>query len=84
LRSLFVEHSHEEEEPVPNSSPINSGIKVGINLLLWTDKPSSQHVALLEQIRGWGFDGVEFPVLAMEARDIQVLGRSLGPTQTVH
>jgi len=60
---------------VPNSSPINSGIKVGINLLLWTDKPSPQHVTLLENIRGWGFDGVEFPVLAIEPSHIQILGR---------
>jgi D-psicose/D-tagatose/L-ribulose 3-epimerase len=60
---------------MPSSSPSDSGIKVGINLLLWTDKPSSHHVALLEQIRGWGFDGVEFPVLAMESRDVQILGR---------
>lgn len=50
-------------------------MRVGINLLLWTDKPSAQHRLLLEQIRRWGFDGVEFPVLAMEHDDVQVLGR---------
>jgi D-psicose/D-tagatose/L-ribulose 3-epimerase len=60
---------------MPSSLPSDLGIKVGINLLLWTDKPSAHHVALLEQIRGWGFDGVEFPVLAMESRDVQILGR---------
>ncbi|MGH9432945.1 MAG: sugar phosphate isomerase/epimerase family protein [Terriglobia bacterium] len=50
-------------------------MKAGINLLLWTDKPSAQHLPLLGQIQRWGFDGVEFPVLAMEPKDVQILGR---------
>jgi D-psicose/D-tagatose/L-ribulose 3-epimerase len=48
----------------------------GINLLLWTDKPTArEHGPLLDQIKKWGFDGVEFPVLAMEAADIRELGK---------
>lgn len=49
-------------------------MKVGINLLLWTDKPSSVHAPLLQRIKNWGFDGVEFPVLAMDSAGIRELG----------
>lgn len=38
-------------------------MKVGINLLLWTSHPSArQHRAILEQIKKWGYDGVELPI----------------------
>jgi D-psicose/D-tagatose/L-ribulose 3-epimerase len=50
-------------------------MKIGINLLLWTDKPTIAHKPLLDQIKKWGFDGVEFPVLAMEQADARALGR---------
>jgi len=46
-------------------------MKVGMNLLLWTDHPTAGHRGLLKQIKGWGVDGVEFPVIAMTAQDIE-------------
>lgn len=50
-------------------------MKVGINLLLWTDRPSREHMGLLEKIHTWGFDGIEFPVLDMEEEDVRILAR---------
>jgi D-psicose/D-tagatose/L-ribulose 3-epimerase len=37
-------------------------MKIGMNLLLWTDMVTEQHDALLDQIKGLGFDSVEIPV----------------------
>lgn len=37
-------------------------MKIGINLLLWTDAPAAEHLYLLEQIKNWGYDGVELPL----------------------
>jgi len=45
-------------------------MKIGMNLLLWTDAPSAEkHAKLIETIRGWGFDGVEFPLPLADAKD---------------
>ncbi|GAC1467088.1 MAG: sugar phosphate isomerase/epimerase [Isosphaeraceae bacterium] len=37
-------------------------MKIGMNLLLWCDHVTEQHDALLEQIKGMGFDAVEIPI----------------------
>jgi len=37
-------------------------MKIGMNLLLWTDMVTPEHDALLEQIKALGFDGVEVPI----------------------
>ncbi len=37
-------------------------MKIGMNMLLWTDTPGTEHLHLLEDIKGWGFDGVELPL----------------------
>lgn len=37
-------------------------MKIGMNLLLWTDMVTEQHDGLLDQIKGLGFDAVEIPV----------------------
>ena len=50
-------------------------MKIGINLLLWTDHPTKKHGPLLEKIKKWGFDGVEFPVISMEKDDITELAK---------
>ena len=42
-------------------------MKIGINLLLWTAAASEEHVPLLERIKGWGYDGVEFPMFTPDA-----------------
>lgn len=50
-------------------------MKVGMNLLLWTDKPNpSEHLNLLLSIKDWGFDGVELAVDSMEAADARAFG----------
>lgn len=46
-------------------------MKIGINLLLWTDHPTAKHTQLIEQIKAWGFDGVEYPVIAMSPAEIR-------------
>ena len=50
-------------------------MKTGMNLLLWTTQATEQHDAILDQIKGLGFDAVELPVL--EAADLG--GRALRP-----
>jgi D-psicose/D-tagatose/L-ribulose 3-epimerase len=49
-------------------------MKVGIDLLLWTDCPTArEHGSLLEKIKSWGYDGVELMVGAMQPDDIRQL-----------
>lgn len=61
-------------------------MQVGMNLLLWTAHPSpEEHGPLLQQIRDWGFDGVEFPIGATtenEARGLARLCDELGLGRT--
>jgi len=46
-------------------------LKVGMNLFLWTDSVCYRiHRPLLDLVKGMGFDGVEFPVETMSAKDI--------------
>ncbi|WP_042166625.1 sugar phosphate isomerase/epimerase family protein [Paenibacillus gorillae] len=50
-------------------------MKVGMNLLLWTDKPNpSEHLRLLQSIKEWGFDGVELAADSMDAGDAKAFG----------
>lgn len=47
-------------------------MKIGIDLLLWTDCPTArEHSVLLENIKKWGFDGVEFPLFTMKSEDVR-------------
>jgi len=39
-------------------------MKVGINLLLWTAAARDEHLPLTARIKGWGYDGVEFPMFS--------------------
>jgi D-psicose/D-tagatose/L-ribulose 3-epimerase len=51
-------------------------MKVGMNLLLWTTRPTgSEHGRLLQQIKTWGFDGVELPVAAMTSDDTREMAK---------
>ncbi|OMF26720.1 hypothetical protein BK133_19965 [Paenibacillus sp. FSL H8-0548] len=53
-------------------------MKVGMNLLLWTDQPDpSKHLNLLSSIKNWGFDGVELAVDNMDAEDASAFGKIL-------
>lgn len=37
-------------------------MKLGMNLLLWTAGATEQHMPLIDNIKKWGFDGIEFPM----------------------
>lgn len=37
-------------------------MKIGMNLLLWTAAATEEHFGLLDDIKSWGFDGVELPM----------------------
>lgn len=53
-------------------------MKIGMNLLLWTDRPNpSEHRGLLHSIAQWGFDGAEFPVDGMTLAEAQVFSLAL-------
>jgi D-psicose/D-tagatose/L-ribulose 3-epimerase len=50
-------------------------MKIGMNLLLWTDQPKpSEHLAILQSIKLWGFDGVEFAADNMDPADALAFG----------
>lgn len=45
-------------------------MKIGMNLLLWGDKPDAlKQKNLLARIKNWGFDGVEFHINAFSEED---------------
>jgi len=52
-------------------------MKVGMNLLLWTANVTEEHTPLLENIKAWGFDGVEVPMFSPDASDWKQLGSVL-------
>jgi len=53
-------------------------MKLGVNLLLWTDKPNAQeHQALFTKIKNWGFDGIEIPIDPVNHKEAGALGRVL-------
>ena len=52
-------------------------MKYGMNLLLWTGDVTEQHFPLLEQIKGWGFDGVELPFFDLTPERYVKVGKKL-------
>ncbi|HUQ71856.1 MAG TPA: sugar phosphate isomerase/epimerase family protein [Planctomycetaceae bacterium] len=48
-----------------------------MNMLLWTSDVTEEHFGLLENLKKWGFDGVELPVFEMEAAKFQKVGKKL-------
>ncbi len=52
-------------------------MKYGLNLLLWTTDVGEPIFPLLEQIKGWGYDGVELPVFDMTLKNFQQTGKRL-------
>jgi D-psicose/D-tagatose/L-ribulose 3-epimerase len=53
-------------------------MKIGINLLLWTDSPDAvEHAALLRKVKEWGFDGVEIPIDGVSRNGASALGAVL-------
>lgn len=37
-------------------------MKLGLNLLLWTGVARDEHLPLVDQLKAWGYDGVEMPI----------------------
>lgn len=52
-------------------------MKYGMNLLLWTAGVTEDHFPLLEQIKSWGYDGVELPMFDFDLGINQKIGRTL-------
>jgi D-psicose/D-tagatose/L-ribulose 3-epimerase len=52
-------------------------MKVGINALLWTAAVTEEHFGLLDDIKTWGYDGVEFPMFDPECSPWQALAAKL-------
>ena len=40
-------------------------MKFGVNMLIWTANFTRQHLALLPEIKGRGFDGIEVPIFSL-------------------
>jgi len=53
-------------------------MKIGMNLLLWTDNPNVvEHKSLLQKIKAWGFDGIELPIDGLNSESASELGAAL-------
>jgi D-psicose/D-tagatose/L-ribulose 3-epimerase len=52
-------------------------MKYGMNMLLWTSDVTEEHFALLENLKAWGFDGVELPIFEMDAGKFAKIGKKL-------
>lgn len=52
-------------------------MKYGMNMLLWTTDVDESHYGLLEQIKSYGFDGVELPIFDMDMDKFSKLGKKL-------
>ena len=52
-------------------------MKYGMNMLLWTTDVTEEHYPLLEQIKGWGYDGVEVPIFDTDLSKYEKLSAKL-------
>ncbi len=52
-------------------------MKFGMNMLLWTSDVTEEHFPLLEDLKAWGYDGVELPVFDMQTEKFQKVGKKL-------
>lgn len=52
-------------------------MKYGMNMLLWTSNVTEEHYDLLEQIKGYGYDGVELPLFELDMDNLKKLGSQL-------
>jgi len=52
-------------------------MKYGLNLLLWSANIDETHFPLLEEIKSWGYDGVELPVFDFDADNFSKVGAKL-------
>jgi D-psicose/D-tagatose/L-ribulose 3-epimerase len=52
-------------------------VKFGLNLLLWTTSVDESIRPLVEQIRDWGYDGVELPIFSADEKALAAAGQWL-------
>ena len=52
-------------------------MKYGMNMLLWTSDVTEEHYPLLENLKSWGYDGVELPIFEMDKAKFTKLGKKL-------
>lgn len=52
-------------------------MKTGLNVLLWTAAATEEHLPLLDRIKDWGYDGVEFPMFAADCSPWATLAAKL-------
>lgn len=52
-------------------------MKYGMNMLLWTSDVTEEHFPILEDLKAWGYDGVELPVFEMNADKFARVGKKL-------
>ena len=52
-------------------------MKFGMNMLLWTSDVTEEHFGILENLKKWGYDGVELPVFDLDPAKFSRLGKTL-------
>lgn len=52
-------------------------MKYGMNMLLWTSDVTEEHYGILENLKKWGYDGVELPVFDLDVAKFTRLGKKL-------
>ena len=52
-------------------------MKFGMNMLLWTSDVTEEHFGILENLKKWGYDGVELPVFDLDPAKFAKLGKTL-------
>ena len=52
-------------------------MKVGMNVLLWTAAATEEHLPLLDSLKAWGYDGVEFPMFSSDCSPWATLAAKL-------
>ena len=52
-------------------------MRLGMNVLLWTAAATEEHLPLLDSLRAWGYDGVEFPMFTPDCSPWATLAAKL-------
>lgn len=52
-------------------------MKYGLNMLLWTSDVTEEHFGILENVKQWGYDGVELPVFDLDLNKFAKVGKKL-------
>lgn len=52
-------------------------MKIGMNMLLWTDHVTAQHLPIIEKIKDAGYDGIEIPLGEGNLAHYTALGKQL-------